>query len=348
MKSIMVSIIVPIFNGEKYINRCIKSILNQTHINLELILVDDGSTDNSKQICEQYSKSDSRVKIIYKKNQGVSAARNSGLKVAQGKYIQFIDIDDYIDSNMTELMISAIKKSDLVIVGYNNIYENNVISSTPIFDISGVYTKIEFLNEFGVFFERLLINTIWNKLYLKSVIDKYSIKFDEDISLGEDLLFNIKYIDRCKSINVLDVRPYNYYHINTNSLTAKYKSNHFETERFLYFSVKAFLQLNESFYEKNIKSVEMMYTNSIISSFQNLYNMQSGLDAKKRKNTIKNICNDEQVRNNLKYFKYGNIQSKIIGVFIKYNMENMLNIYYLLKEYMRRHMNLIFKCMKYF
>lgn len=348
MKDIMVSIIVPIYNGEKYIHRCIKSILKQTHINLEVILVDDGSTDNSKAICDQYSKYDSRVKIICKKNKGVSAARNAGIKIAQGRYIQFIDVDDYIEEKMTEEMIASIKKSDLVIVGYNNIYDDNTITSTPISDISGLYTKIKFLSEFGVFFERLLINTIWNKLYVKKIIDENNIKFDEDISLGEDLLFNIRYIEKCSNITVLDVCLYNYYHVNINSLTSKYKSNHFETEKFLYFNLRTFLKLNKCFYNKNKKSVEIMYTNSVISSFQNLYNNQSNLNTENRKEIISNICNDIQVRDNLNYFKYGNMQSKLIGIFVKYRMKMMINLYYILKEYLRRHMTLVFKYIRNF
>ena len=343
----MVSIIVPIFNGEEYIDRCIGSILKQSYMNIEVILVDDGSNDNSRQICERYEENDCRVKLICKKNSGVSAARNTGIESAKGEYIQFVDVDDYMDENMTESLVTSMKNNvDFVICGYKNIYEKGIVVKNTISDISRFCTKGEFLNEFGVFFKRLLINSPWNKLYKKSIIIDNELMFDVNMRLGEDLLFNLKYLDKCRDIDVLPIYPYNYYQLNDNSLTSKYKNDHFDTEKFIYNQIRSFLKDNNCFSGENVQNVEIMYTRSIISSFQNLYNLKNGLDKKSRKQVIKNIFNDFQVRDDIKYFKYGNIQSKIIGILIKYKMENTLNGYYIFKQYIKKNMSFLFKYIK--
>src|SRR5699024_1725724 len=125
--NILVSIVVPIFNSEKYLDETISSILSQTYKNIELILVNDGSTDRSLEICTNYEKTDERVFVVNQTNQGVSAARNKGIVYAKGEYIQFVDSDDIVDPRMTEKLVNKIlKDSDLVICGYTKVlYINN-------------------------------------------------------------------------------------------------------------------------------------------------------------------------------------------------------------------------------
>ena len=115
-----ISVIVPIYNSEDYIDRCVRSIVEQSYKNIEIILVDDGSTDNSSMMCDEWAKNDKRVKVIHKENGGVSSARNEGLKIAKGDYISFVDSDDYIDKKMIEKMLNQMEKgnTDLVICNY--------------------------------------------------------------------------------------------------------------------------------------------------------------------------------------------------------------------------------------
>ena len=126
-----ISIIIPVYNVEKYLNKCLNSVIEQTYKNIEVILIDDGSTDNSGKICDEYAKNDIRIKIIHQQNGGVSTARNNGLEHATGKYITFVDSDDYIEKEMIETMAKKImkKNADIVICGVTDRdEENNIIN----------------------------------------------------------------------------------------------------------------------------------------------------------------------------------------------------------------------------
>ena len=128
----LVSVIIPVFNAETYLERCIKSVVNQTYKNLEIILINDGSIDRSKEICESWKKRDSRIFIINKKNTGVSDSRNQGIKEANGKFITFVDSDDYLEINMIEYLSKSIEedKSDIAICGFNYFNDKKIISKT--------------------------------------------------------------------------------------------------------------------------------------------------------------------------------------------------------------------------
>ena len=187
MVSPLISIIVPVYNVEKYIRRCVDSLINQTYRNLEIILVDDGSPDNSGAICDEYAKLDSRIKVIHKENGGVSSARNVGLDNASGEYIGFIDADDYIDLQMYEVLC-------------NNMVNNGVQISMGIYALEN--GKGEFIPHYRVSLTEVLdkAQTIAEMLkqvkYTCSLCDKLfsskligDIRFDETISHNEDLLF---------------------------------------------------------------------------------------------------------------------------------------------------------------
>ncbi|MFJ7827546.1 glycosyltransferase [Psychrobacillus sp. NPDC096623] len=171
-----VSIIVPVYNAELYLNDCIQSIINQTYKNIEVILINDGSTDTSGFICDDFANIDSRIKVIHQSNSGPSISRNIGIQLAQGKYIQFVDSDDTIDSIMTEKLVESInEESQLVLSGYKNVQVNEDNARTlqivsP--GVQGILSNKEFLMHFGMFFEQSFINPLWNKLYITDIIKK--------------------------------------------------------------------------------------------------------------------------------------------------------------------------------
>ncbi len=201
----MISIIVPVYKVESYIRRCIDSILNQTFVDFELILVDDGSPDDSGAICDEYAKKDARIRVIHNQNKGVSAARNTGLDAALGEYISFIDSDDYVEACYLEKL--AGKKSDLSICGSYIISEKEEVH---------IYFPIEDkvsssnLEQITDLFDRDLLKYVWGKLFKRSIIEAKNLRFDTRISLGEDTVFALKYALLCKSF-VLISDPLYYY-----------------------------------------------------------------------------------------------------------------------------------------
>ena len=205
-----VSIIVPIYNVEKYLPKCIESIINQTYKNLEIILVDDGSPDNCAKICDEYAKKDNRIKVIHKPNGGVSSARNAGLDIATGEYIGFVDPDDFIAPEMYEQMLEAIKtaNADLAICGFNVVHENDfsILKSNtlPIKKLIGVENCIFDLFSLEGFSIR---PCVWNKLFVNKLISNQ--RFDTNYSISEDLLFFIHYLLKINNIIYVTSPLYN-------------------------------------------------------------------------------------------------------------------------------------------
>ena len=203
----LVSIIIPVFNSEKTLTYCLESILNQTYNNLEIILIDDGSEDRSLVICNEFKEKDKRVIVIHKENEGVSIARNIGIKHSKGKYIAFVDSDDIISNDMIEILINDIIRNDcdLSSCGIKKIFDYN----EKLVNIPNKYSSIKFEKDQ---FLNLVLNEniggfLCNKLYKSSIIRDNNISLKENIYVCEDLLFNIEYILKsnnfCYNSNVL-------------------------------------------------------------------------------------------------------------------------------------------------
>jgi glycosyltransferase involved in cell wall biosynthesis len=175
------SIIVPVFKTEKYLEKCVTSILRQTYKDFELILVDDGSPDNCPQMCDDYAANDSRVMVIHKDNGGVSSARNCGIEAAIGTYIWFVDSDDYIEPYSLEQLYNAQKKEQADIYFFNTSGVNGL-------DIGSFDDFLE-----NYYFTYVVGFGPWNKLYKTSIIKKNKLYFDVEETVGEDLLFNLSY-----------------------------------------------------------------------------------------------------------------------------------------------------------
>jgi glycosyltransferase involved in cell wall biosynthesis len=211
-----ISIITPLYNSEKFLHRCIDNIRDQTFTNFECILIDDGSTDNSLSICEQYRKSDNRFVVIRQKNSGVSAARNKGLEIARGRYICFMDSDDFSQNNMLEKLVVAIEKSnaDVVCCGYiENYTERRISDEDLILDKVSAIEIVHFLEM------RQAFGLVWNKLYRKELLDYNKIRFALSTKFGEDMLFNLQYFGQVKSVYISSDCLYNYLHENLNAVT---------------------------------------------------------------------------------------------------------------------------------
>ena len=226
----LVSIVVPIYNVEPYLDRCITSITKQTYSNLEIILVDDGSPDNCPAICDAWAEKDLRIKVIHKKNAGLGEARNSGISIATGNFIFFIDSDDYLELNAVERCISAVNTSgaDSVIFGRNKAYPDGSIAADS--------KKIKEATYIGQSIKDSLLPSIFDythgfgvsacsKMFSLRLIKKYGLIFESERSvISEDTLFSMSYFSKAENVAVISDRLY-YYFKNDKSLTNTYKDD---------------------------------------------------------------------------------------------------------------------------
>ena len=207
MNKELVSIIIPVFNCEEYINKCINSLISQTYRNIEIVLIDDGSTDRSGILCDNLTKMDERIIVFHKKNEGVSSARNKGLELIKGKYVLFVDADDYVEDNYVETLIKNLSSNEMVVCGYYEEYVNDsVIMNT--FKSNKVITNNQ--AQQLVYSDRGFGGYLWNKVFLKEIIVKEKLRFNEKIYMCEDQLFVINYLLFVTKILVLNSVLYHY------------------------------------------------------------------------------------------------------------------------------------------
>ncbi|AQQ52312.1 glycosyltransferase [Planococcus lenghuensis] len=330
----LVSIIVPVYNAAHYLPLCIESILAQSYQNVELILVNDGSSDGSGELCEVYAKKDHRVRVIHQRNAGPSVARNCGIAAATGDYLQFVDSDDTIDPDMTERLVQAMDGSQLVICGYYKLQvQDDGMRQAKRFCIvpARELTKAEFLKHFGELYPHNFIHYTWNKLYKASVIQQAGLTFDTAVDWGEDLLFNLAYIERCDQIHTVEDALYYYLDSNAGSITSSYRPNLFHTMKMLQGSVREFLKRNDAYSGKNKELFEQFCAARILAGFWNLFHPASPLDAERKKKQIAEIMRDERVHRNLDYFRTGNFDERLVGVMIEWQSVDLLYTYYSLK-----------------
>lgn len=250
-----VSIIVPVYNAEKFLNRCVDSILGQEYRDFELILVDDGSRDMSGSICDAYAKTDERVVVIHKENSGVSDTRNQGIERAKGTYLQFVDSDDWLTPDATKLMVRAAEEHgcDMVISDFYRVV-GDMVSRKGDIESDCVIDREEFASFMMENPADYYYGVLWNKLYRRDLVNRFGIRMDAEISWCEDFMFNLEYIRYAKVFYALHA-PIYYYVKRKGSLasqginiskTVKMKLNVFEYYNNFYKHV-----LEEEDYEKN-------------------------------------------------------------------------------------------------
>ncbi|MCP3030059.1 glycosyltransferase [Halobacillus sp. A1] len=220
-----VSIIIPLYNVEKYLRKCLRSVIDQTLSDVEIILVNDGSKDKSGEIAEEYKRNDSRIKVIHKENGGVCSARNAGLQISTGEYIGFVDPDDWIEPNMFEVMYykALDSNSDLVVCNYDCVYEQS--TTFKWLNIKDELIDVQELGLSNYYYEYFLKYThgdiVWNKLYKRSIINEHFIKFEKHSEVfADDLLFNLYYLCHVKTICTVNRSFYNYFQRSNHSITS--------------------------------------------------------------------------------------------------------------------------------
>lgn len=312
-----VSVIVPVYNVEKYLERCLESLINQTLKDIEIIAVNDGSTDNSLGILNKYAKNDNRIKVINKENTGVSDCRNIAMKQIQGEYLTFVDSDDWIDNNALEIMYTKAEeeKSDLVMCTYMREFEKH--SKEKIFDMpkTVVYEKDEIKKLhrklFGPIDDELgnpegldSLGTVWAKLYKVDVIKKNNIEF-EDLKLigsNEDGLFNIYVFNKINKAVFINKSLYHYWRDNPKSITSGYNSNLKNKWINLFNIMREFIEIN-NLNDSYINALNNRICMSTLGLGLNECSKANKISELNKIKNIKEILSDEVIVNAFRKFK---------------------------------------------
>ena len=234
----LISVVVPVYNVEKYISRCINSIIGQEYQNIEIILVDDGSFDNSGKICDEYAKKDERIRVIHKSNGGLTSAWKAGAEIATGRYLGFVDSDDWIDEDMYKRMWESACEynSDIVVCGLVFDYEDTSIPKRNEIsgfdkeyysrkDLEALFPKL--IND-GRFFGRMLQPARVTKIYRRELVERNMVLCKEEVTVGEDMQLTLPVILEAKSLSVVkDFYPYHYW-FNQKSMTGKFDPNYLD------------------------------------------------------------------------------------------------------------------------
>ena len=320
-----VSIILPVYNREDTIRNTIDSVIQQTYKNFELIIIDDGSNDDSQKICSEYVQKDDRIKLIKKENGGPSQARNVGLEMANGKYLMFIDSDDEYKTNMIERMVTEIegRASDVVVCNFNNrcnikqFYNQTLEKGTEILQIN------------------YLFNILWNKIYILDIIKRNNIKFFEKIERGEDYRFNIDYFRYINKITYISESLY-IYNVQLDSLTKKTRNDEFEL------SISN-LEYNISMLiEKNIKINDYLKEQYFKISKESIFSLiklkKSNIQIKEKMENIRRFLEQDNILKedllDQKIYK-ANVENEMFRKLLKNKMYRFLIIYSILRNKMK-------------
>lgn len=297
--SAKVSVIIPVYNAENYIPYCIESLLNQTLQQCEFIFINDGSKDSSQQIIEHYQKLDNRVKLINQENQGVSIARNTGLKVANGEYIGFVDADDYVEKDMYEMLYTSANQGDCDVIISNfrgDIGGHEVIIKYP-FPTEIVLEKDYIEKEILPYFlMRDNLNTAVNKIYKNTLIKEKNIQFPEKVALGEDGIFNITFFSNATNMKYINYEGYHYREVAGSATRNISERDYFQR------AVETYTMELPSLYTGKISKVRIdqlksiKFINSVMSYIHIYFTPSKDVDFRKRYKYVKDMICSKYVR----------------------------------------------------
>ena len=294
---IKISVVMPVYNKEMYLDKTLKCILNQSYKNFEVIIVDDGSTDNTKKICDEYAKKDSRISVYHIENGGVSNARNTGLKYVTGEYIQFIDADDCINEDVFKKYIEILEKDkyDIIFTSYNKVNHEDKILKVVDLEYRGLKYKKDILKNFvknqvdaGYY------GWISNKLIKTDIVIKNKIKFDTKITLAEDFDFFLDVYRYSDKYYFSEIRSFNYLQEAQNSSMILYDNLDYYIQLLINLKIKYFID-DEGYYIDDNKSI----IDQRIVNYIYYIVFYTKLDKNNIKNKVLKIHKDKEINNNL-------------------------------------------------
>ena len=335
-----VSIIIPIYNVEKFLNRCIQSVLNQTLNDIEIILVDDGSPDNSSQMCDEYARKDNRIKVIHKKNAGLGYARNSGLDIATGEYVAFLDSDDFVDVDIyRKLYETAISHNlDVCYCGFKHHYVDGRVHEKYEVD---KYIEFKGVKEVNGFLLDMIgpepsyhsdvkyMMCVWKAIYKRKIIEDYHIRFcSERQFVSEDIIFHLDFLPKVQSIGFIPDKLY-YYCVNgVTTLTSTYSKEKFERNKILLCEIEnRLLKLfpKEQFLNRYYRLCFLYFRTSIVKSLSSIKLV--GLH--RRMLAVKEIVNDAFFKNMIEEYPYMRLpwKHRILFILVKFKCYRILSIF---------------------
>lgn len=331
-----ISIIIPIYNVEKYLDRCITSIQNQTLKNIEIILVDDGSPDNCPRLCDEYAKKDSRIKVIHKKNEGLGLTRNAGLEIATGEFVAFVDSDDWVDVTMYETLYRTAKKNHCDTVYCNTQYYYSPNKIIPFKEVE-TETIFQSRKEIDSFLLDMLaplpkyhsdvkyMVSVWKAIYSKNIIDYHNLRFvSERIIASEDMVFHAQYLKVAKKVCFVP-NYFHYYFQNDSSITHTYSDVRIE-------KLRNFIQEMDSIFSQHFSKsdyyirLQRKALHYLRTSFHIKYETTKMQSYKKQLQEFRNLCNDKIfsiIFNHYPYYLLP-IKHKIFYLLVKYKLTFIL------------------------
>ena len=315
---IKVSIVVPVYNVEKYLRECVDSLISQTYRNTEIILVDDGSKDSSGAICDEYAQKYDQIQTIHKQNEGLGFARNTGMALASGDYVSFIDSDDYAAKDMIENLVKGIEANhaDTCIGGFKKINDSKEILFTEQYEDS-VFECAAVQNDFLL---RVLGSapgkhdcfrmSVWNAMYSMEIIRKNGLQFpSERVMISEDIVFDLMYYQYSKKVVVINNASY-YYRENPNSLTTTYKPGKINKVNKLYAAVSSMIR---NYYSEPVEALSRLQTTYLIKlrgCIAQEKRKRSGNNCSTVRKRIREICCNAVVQQIVSEYKNHNLEFK--------------------------------------
>ncbi len=316
---------MPVYNAENYVNKGIMSIVNQTYNNWELIIIDDGSNDNTYNVCKKMI-FDSRIKLFRINNSGPSYARNYGLDKSDGDYILFLDSDDYFEVNALHILKKKIEKSNSELLFFSNCtdkYKNNnyIIEKSNSVKEAVYKNNSDLKNDFINLFQNSYIYPVWNKVYSKKIIEKYNVRFPESIKFAEDLVFNMKIYPHIKKAQIIKEVLYHYVSRESESITTSFNISRFEQLNIMY---NYCITIIKKWCPEVINFFSNNYILEVSVCINSLFNKDSTLKNKERRRFIKNIVNDKRVRAVIKETSLIGKRNILIGWLIMFHQVSLL------------------------
>jgi glycosyltransferase involved in cell wall biosynthesis len=319
---IAISVIVPAYNAEQVVENCVRSIMNQTMKEIEIIIVEDGSKDNTRRIVENLAQEDVRIQLILKDvNEGLSAGRNSAMQVAKGEYIGFVDADDWVESDWFETLYKEGNQADLIVAGYlhdaMDESRNTVNVSRTVKMQQGEWTDKKCLvaQAANVDTAKMFAYT-WNKLYKRTLIEEASLSFSKQV-LIEDFIFNTYYWDMISSLKVVDFAGYHYIKASKDALTQKFLPDFLDIMNLRFQHIKSLLEKNEVYVGVEKAQLSNVHIKHAIAGVVRNCSPKGNYSWKEQLQRVRNLLRDEVSKEAMKYAKGSSKQEKCCNFVFK-------------------------------